>query len=171
MTQWLRTAYCWLTDTLPPVEFASDVPPHWVADVRVRVLPPGRDYRFRAQLWSGRVSLVSRVDYFCFTLAGPFREEWSRDRAVGLLRLVEAAFGAPAPQQACMVMDGLPSEIRLFRREPPGIVWQSWNLAAWWYPPELVTGLPPAVQLAAELYHRAAEPGTHDCRRGDGFPR
>lgn len=154
MAGWFRDAYSWLMDTRPPPEFATANPPDWLADIRVLVLPPGRMYRFRVQLWPGRAVVESTVGYLCFSLAPPGREEVRGERADKWLGLVERSFGEPAPKHPNLIDDGLPVVLRLFRREPFAHVRQSWNLASWLPSPEPMAGLPTAVQLVAEFYSR-----------------
>lgn len=154
MAEWLRDAYSWLMDTRPSPEFAAADPPDWLADIRVLVLPPGRQYRFRVQLWPGRAVVVSTVGHLWFSLAPPGREEVRGERAGDWLSLIERSFGEPAPRHPNLIDDGLPVVVRLFRREPFAYVRQSWNLASWWHSAESTTGLPPAVQLVAEFYSR-----------------
>ena len=156
MAEWVRGVYGWLTGTLPPPEFAVADPPDWLADVRVRVLPPGREYRFRVQVWPGRTVVADTARALWCSLAPPGREEFVGERAADLLGLIERAFGAPAPHLPNLIEDGLPCQVRLFRREPFAVVRQSLNLAGWWYSGEAPGDLPPAVQLTAILYRKVS---------------
>ena len=139
-----------LSGTRPPPEFATERPPDWLIDVRVRELPPGRLCRYRVQLWPGRAVVKSSVRALWSDMRPPVQEEFRGEPATELLGRVERAFAAPTPRNRGLIEDGMPCELRVFRREPFGAVRQSWNLAGWWG----ATDLPAAVELVAEL-HRA----------------
>jgi hypothetical protein len=117
-------------------------------------LPPGRVYSFRLCLWPGRASVIGSWWWLLpfIRTPAPGSGELPAERAAALLELAERAFVEPRPVQPVLAMDGLPCRVRLFRREPFGVSRQSWNLGAWWFPPESPAGLPAMVQLAAELY-------------------
>jgi hypothetical protein len=155
---WLRHAGCWLVGTLPPPEFGSEDPPDWLAAVRVTCLPPGRVYSLRVSLWPDRALVAGSV---CWGLLPFIRSpvpgsgELPPGQAVALLELAERAFTEPPPVQPVLVRDGMPCRVRLFRRRPFGVMRQSWNLGAWWFPSQSPAELPAMVQLVAELYRKS----------------
>lgn len=157
---WLRNAGRWLIGTLPPPEFSGREPPDWVATVRTTCLPGGSVYSLRLCLWPDRASISGTT---CWALlpfirsSVPGTGELPAEQAMSLSELAKRAFAEPPPSTPLLVMDGMPCRVRLYRREPFGVMRQSWNLSAWWFPPQPLAGLPPIIQLTAELFSKSVE--------------